>query len=207
MPPDRPRARAPDPWQLTDDAIAVLEACLLAHPPERGGALLGPAGHRLITHVLPDPEPGTPAGYANSPALQEILTAVLDHRCDLAYRGTAHSHPGSMTEPSPQDLLAFRAVLEANSTLSPLLFPIAVGRSMSAPTEPTEPAASWTTDHVVALGSGSLAAYTQSTDQRSVVPVALSVLAVRAAATALGAGRGLTPREAGSVREPMTGAL
>jgi proteasome lid subunit RPN8/RPN11 len=193
------------PWQLTDDALAALNACLLGHPPERGAALLGPAGRPLITHVLPDPEAGTTTGYTHSPPLQQLLTAVLDRRPDLAYRGTAHSHPGAMAEPSRQDLAAFGAVRDTNPHLAPApVFPIVVAAGRSALAEVTP---AWGDDHLLDLPGGTLAGYALSSDRDQAVPVTLSVLPVGAVTTALRRSCDVGCHEAGNVGEPTTGSF
>lgn len=196
-------------WQVTDDAVAALDACLLGHPPERGAALLGPAGRPLITHVLPDPDAGTSTGYTHSPALQQLLTSVLDRRPDLAYRGTAHSHPGAMAEPSRQDLAAIGAVRDANPHLTPApVFPIVVAATRSALAEVTH---TWGDEHLLDLSDGTLAGYALSERRRRAVTVRLSVLPVRAVTTALrrscGVGCHVGRHEAGSVGEPSTGSF
>jgi proteasome lid subunit RPN8/RPN11 len=195
------------PWRITDTALERLGQDLLAHAPERGAALLGPAGHRLVTHVLTDPETGSAASYRHSAALQHLLTQTLERGPDLAYRGTVHTHPGAMAEPSDQDGNAFRAVLLANPDLGPdVLFPILVCRPLEALGTIVE---SWGGDHLLPLPGGTLGGYTcRSRDGvPEVTAVVVSVLAVHSFVTMVCADTDWTPHESGVVREPTTGAV
>lgn len=210
------------PWQITDDALEALARHLLRPGPERGAALLGPRGSRLVHRVLPD-RPGGRATYRHSRRLQRDLDGALRAHPGLGYRGTAHSHPGTLAEPSDQDLVAFSAVHAANPALGgELLFPIAVrtGRALVAPV-----LARWGQAHLIELDGGCLAGYTlrgpggdnepseygrHSEHGRdgggpTVATVAIGVLPVGSFLRSVCAVGGSTFHDAGVVREPSSG--
>jgi hypothetical protein len=189
-------------WRLTDTARDQLSRCLLGLEPERGAALLGPRHRRLVTHVLPDPE--SAASYGHSATLRALLAAVLEAHPALEYRGTAHTHPGTMAEPSSQDRKAFRAVLEANPVLGDdVLFPVVVARPAA---ELDDVVAAWGSEHLLPLDGGTLGGYglAGSGPADGVVPVAVSVLGVGGLVERLCAATDRVPHQAGVVREACT---
>ncbi len=206
MRPERSVARTG--WWITDVAADRLSRALVmgAGEAERGAALLGPDGARLVTQIVVDPEPGDPVGYRHSDALGERLDRLRERRPDLAYRGTAHSHPEDLAEPSRQDRRAFEAVLAANGALLEALFPIVVPRP---PTRLSTVHAEWGSAHLLTLAGGCLAGYgcrltDHGVDLRA---TRLRLLPVREVVHRLCAGTGRRPREAGVVVEERTGEL
>ena len=195
----------PAPWRLTDIALADLSQHLLAREPERGAALLGPRGQRLVTQVLADPDPGSPTSYGHSDTLRDLLAQTLILRRDLGYRGTVHSHPGVIAEPSDQDEAAFRAVLDANPHLGEeVLFPIAVAAPVS---DLDEVAARWGDAHLLSVADGTIGGYIchRSDTCVELLSVQLDVLPVGSLVRALCAGTGRRPLDAGVVRDPTGG--
>ena len=186
------------PWLITDEALTRLNTHLAARAPERGAALLGPPGARLVTDVLPDPRPGRRDSYWHSDELRHALTERLSRDGTVTYRGTAHSHPGGLAAPSEPDRRAFRSTLDANPRLGELLFPIVVGRAVD------DLAPGLHGEHLTPMSDGTLAAFTALADGLSTTlhRVGLTVLPVRAVATALELELGWNPASLTPVQGP-----
>lgn len=153
------RTAAP-PWQITDEALEVLDRELATPAPERGGALLAPSGTRLVVEVLVDPVPGEQVSYWHSPQLGDALNRRLVDQPVLRYVGTVHSHPAAMAWPSAPDHCAFSASVTA-SGLEAGLFPIIVSTPRSELRMPEQHG----DGHLVELPHGTLAPYTWRTSQ------------------------------------------
>lgn len=184
MPTDPHRA-----WIITDEALFALDRHLAAPQPERGAALVGPAGTRMVTGIVADPVPGQRANYWHSGALDRKLKAVLGARPGLAYKGTAHSHPAGMAQPSGPDAKAFRSTILGNPHLTEFLFPIVVGVAAN------ELAAHYRGNHVVSLEHGTLAPFGANVDGRdaTVFRVALTSLPAQQTAAAVAQATGWHP--------------
>lgn len=152
-------ARTPAPrWQITDEALAILDRELAAPAPERGAVLLAPADTRLVMDVIVDPVPGERVSYWHSREVGELLNGRLAVQPLLRYVGTAHSHPGGMAWPSVPDHRAFSASVRA-SGLEAGLFPIVV----SAPSSDVRMPSQYGAGHLVDTPHGTLAPYTWRT--------------------------------------------
>ncbi|HET7824286.1 MAG TPA: ThiF family adenylyltransferase, partial [Anaeromyxobacter sp.] len=106
-------------WVLGD-----LEREVAAHPPERGGALVGPRGRPLVTRFVPDPgAAASSASWAPSRALDAAVKAL---ECDegLELKGVVHSHPAGLDRPSEQDVRELREGLRRNGHMPCYLAPI-----------------------------------------------------------------------------------
>lgn len=160
-------------WQITDEALAILDRELATPAPERGAALLAPADSRIVVDVLVDPVPGEHANYWHSATLGKLLNERLMANPLLRYVGTTHSHPSGMAWPSEPDHEAFAASVEA-SGLEAGLFPIVV---QQAPEELRMPAV-YGAGHLVHLPHGTFAPYTWRA-QRGLDPCHVSVLPLR----------------------------
>ncbi|WP_286928876.1 MULTISPECIES: ThiF family adenylyltransferase [Aeromicrobium] len=190
---DRTVARTPAPrWQITDEALAILDRELATPAPECGAALLAPADTRLVVDVIVDPVPGEQVSYWHSPRLGELLNARIADSPLLRYVGTAHSHPGGMAWPSLPDHQAFSSSVAA-SGLEAGLFPIVVATASADLRMPER----FGTGHLVDLAHGTLAPYTWRTTHGldscrvSVMPLRGSIeaaLAVLAPSLTLTAG-------------------
>lgn len=111
---------------ILDTVIEAVEEKLLAHPPERGGALLGPPGHALVSHFVADEwAPSSPIQYRPSRELAERVRR-LEANLDLEFKGIVHSHPGGLPRPSEADRQALAEGLRRNPHLAQLLGLIAV---------------------------------------------------------------------------------
>lgn len=159
-------------WTITDLALSAIDDHLARPVPERGAALVGPAGARLVTGIVPDPVPGQRADYWHSDDLRAALSATLARRAGLTYKGTAHSHPGGMAQPSQPDAKAFRSTILANPQLTDLLFPIVVGLDESQLAE------HYRGDHLISLDHGCLAPFSAyvSENAASVFRVPVNVM-------------------------------
>ncbi len=109
---------------VIDDVIRALDEQLLAHAPERGGALLGPPGQTLVTQFIFDAEAETTtATYAPSPGLTEqIRDQEVATQCEL--KGIVHTHPGTLDRPSGPDESAVAGGLALNPHLGSYMCPI-----------------------------------------------------------------------------------
>ncbi|ACL66456.1 UBA/THIF-type NAD/FAD binding protein [Anaeromyxobacter dehalogenans 2CP-1] len=111
-------------WCVADWVLRALDAELGGHPPERGGALLGPPGRPLVTRFEPDPGAHASASrWAPSAGLGERVTA-LERGEGLELKGLVHSHPGALDQPSAQDARELAAGLAHNPHLACYLGPI-----------------------------------------------------------------------------------
>src|SRR6266508_1224600 len=100
--PCSPRAGV-DLLYVCDWVLRDIEVEIGRHPPERGGALLGPLHRPLISRFLPDPEAAsTPFSYSPSSSLDRRVKQV-EAGDGLELKGIVHSHPRSVDRPSDQD--------------------------------------------------------------------------------------------------------
>lgn len=130
-------------WVLGD-----LEREIAAHPPERGGALLGPRGRPLVSRFLPDPEAvASGASWAPSRAL-DAGVKVLERDEGLELKGVVHSHPPGLDRPSEQDLRELGEGLRRNGHMACYLAPV-ITRGEALELEP----------HEIPLPSGKLSCF------------------------------------------------
>lgn len=109
---------------VCDWLLGEIEAHLGAHPPERGGALLGPRGRPLLTRLLPDPEAAaTAASYRPSRAL-DARAREIERIEGLELKGIVHSHPRGLDRPSEQDALELAEGLRRNGHMPHYLAPV-----------------------------------------------------------------------------------
>jgi len=110
---------------VTEDVLRRVEQEIADHPPERGGALLGPLGSPAITRFIYDSRAHTTgASYVPSDELIDEVPRIERHE-DLEFKGIIHSHPGSMGHPSGQDIYGpFTRALNENPHLLFFLGPI-----------------------------------------------------------------------------------
>jgi proteasome lid subunit RPN8/RPN11 len=110
-----------------DWVLRAIEAEIAAHPPERGGALLGPPQRLVVTHFAPDPEAATTsASYRPSRALDaRVKQLELDEGLEL--KGIVHSHPRGLDHPSEHDAAELATGLRLNGHMASYLAPIVTG--------------------------------------------------------------------------------
>ncbi len=121
-------------WVLRD-----LEREIAAHPPERGGALLGPRGRPLVSRFVSDPEAAiTSASYAPSRALDARVKAI-ERDEGLELKGIAHSHPRGLDRPSEQDARELGVGLRLNGHMPCYLAPIVTSAAPGSPPQALEP--------------------------------------------------------------------
>ena len=168
-----------------DWVLRALAAELGDHPPERGGALLGPRGRPVVTAFAPDPEAEASASsWAPSRALDGRVKA-LERGGLVELKGLVHSHRSGLDRPSDRDVLELAEGLRRNAHLAAYLGPVVSAGPHASPAEP----------HDVALGSGRIsffAARRVPDGGAEVFPVAARVLPLlgdlERAAAALGGG-------------------
>lgn len=174
---------------VLDAVLRAIEAALAAHPPERGGALLGPRGRPLVTRFEPDPEgTGTAVSWRPSRALDARVKA-LEREDDLELKGLVHSHPPGQDLPSDRDAEELGEGLRLNGHLACYLGPIVTAGGPGASLAP----------HEAALPSGKIAFYAGwrppgGAGRAMIRPLHVAIVPllrdVEAAAAALG-GRGV----------------
>lgn len=153
---------------LGDWVLGDVEREVAAHPPERGGALLGPRLRPLVTRFVADPEVARSApAYAPSRALDAAVKA-LEAGEGLELKGIVHSHPPGHDHPSGQDVRELAEGLARNGHMPCYLAPV-VTRGPPAELEP----------HEVALPSGKISffgAWREPAGGAAVLPLRLRVL-------------------------------
>lgn len=163
--------RDAETFWVTPDVVAAVDAEVLAHPPERGGALLGPPGIPAVTRFVFDPHARvTEASYTPSRWLNEQVRA-LERRDRLELRGILHSHPDGLDRPSGPDIHEFTTGLRLNAHMARYLGPIATRR----PAGPPAP-------HELATRHGKIswyAAYRADAPLAEVRPLAVSLVEPR----------------------------
>ncbi|WP_242392362.1 ThiF family adenylyltransferase [Anaeromyxobacter oryzisoli] len=123
---------------VADWLLRELEAELAVHPPERGGALLGPRQRPVLTHLVPDPGAvATAISYAPSRALAARVVE-LEREADLELAGIVHSHRDGLDRPSEQDALELAEGLRRNPHLARYAGPIVSDRREDAELAPHE---------------------------------------------------------------------
>jgi proteasome lid subunit RPN8/RPN11 len=106
-------------WVLRD-----VEREIGAHPPERGGALLGPRGRPLATRFVADPEAAaTSASWHPSRELDRGVREI-EREEGLELKGVVHSHPRGLDRPSAQDALELAEGLRRNGHMPFYLAPV-----------------------------------------------------------------------------------
>ena len=109
---------------LADWVLRAVDAEIGGHPPERGGALLGPRQRPVLTHFVPDPEAVVSStSYAPSRQLGARVNE-LERGAELELKGIVHSHQGGLDHPSEQDALELAAGLRHNPHLASYAGPI-----------------------------------------------------------------------------------
>jgi proteasome lid subunit RPN8/RPN11 len=108
-----------------DTALADIDSFIAAHPPERGGALIGPVGQPVVSRFLPDPRAAvTGVTYTPSQALRDAVAQLERSNVNLELKGIIHSHPSGMAHPSGGDHRAFADTLAKAPWLGRGVFPI-----------------------------------------------------------------------------------
>jgi hypothetical protein len=168
---------------LVDSVLTAIDRHVAAHPPERGGGLLGPLGLPLITAFLPDPDGiSTATTFRISSAFQRALTRIEETEPDLELKGIVHSHAEDGDHPSVRDLAAFTDCLRLTPWLGRYVTPIVTQENQR------------TSDHQVLLPNGLLSVFVSAPTPLGTVevrPARVQILPVgrdcARLATALGA--------------------
>ena len=111
-------------FSVLDSVLEGIHQEILAHPPERGGALYGPPYQPLVSYFELDATArNTSVLYTPSDALVRRIPEVERSR-NLEFKGIVHSHPGGMDRFSGPDRLAVETALSDNPHLAFFLLPI-----------------------------------------------------------------------------------
>src|SRR5574340_987816 len=133
---------------VADWVLREVDAELASHPPERGGALLGPRRKPLLTHFVADPEAVvTSTSYAPSRQLAARVRE-LELGAELELKGIVHSHGDRLDRPSERDALELAEGLRLNPHLASYAGPIV----SDGPGDDLEP-------HELPLSSGKLSCF------------------------------------------------
>jgi molybdopterin/thiamine biosynthesis adenylyltransferase/proteasome lid subunit RPN8/RPN11 len=117
---------------VLDDVLRAIEADIAAHPPERGGAVLGLIGRPVVTRFVFDAKAQTTSvTYRPSRWLNEQVKEV-EARDGLELKGIVHSHPHALDRPSDQDEHEVRQGLALNPHITRYLVPIVTGPAVAA---------------------------------------------------------------------------
>ncbi|MGL5065428.1 MAG: Mov34/MPN/PAD-1 family protein, partial [Microcoleus sp.] len=140
---------------ISKSVLHDIETAIVNHPPERGGAILGPVGQPIITRFLLDEEAHTSgASYLPSPQLtQRVQQLEIQER--LEFKGIIHSHPGGLDRPSGPDETAMLEGLNLNPHIPYFVAPIVTLQR------------SWgqLREHELPLGRGKISCYVASRDR------------------------------------------
>ncbi|MFI9821057.1 ThiF family adenylyltransferase [Streptomyces sp. NPDC052013] len=110
--------------RVTDHVLGTIVDRIGGPPPEAGGALLGPAGTDLVTHLVPDEEAAvTDVRYDTSTWLVEEVER-LQRASAVRFKGIVHSHPAGLPAPSAQDHREYGRSLALNPHLGRCLVPV-----------------------------------------------------------------------------------
>jgi len=132
---------------FTDTALDQIERSVAAHPPERGGALLGPLGEPIVSEFVYDDLAETGSTfYEASRQLNDRVRATEASNPALELKGILHSHPSSLSRPSQGDLVAFADSLRRTPWLGRFIVPIVTSGTAHD-------------DHEFALPSGRLSCF------------------------------------------------
>lgn len=108
-----------------DAALAEIDSFIAAHPPERGGALVGPVGQPVVSKFLPDPHAAvTGVTYTPSEKLRQLVAETERAHTTLEFKGIIHSHPSGMDHPSGGDYRAYADSLRKAPWLGRFICPI-----------------------------------------------------------------------------------
>lgn len=121
---------------FTDDVTEAIERELLAFPPERGGALLGPPNMPAVSEFIYDAHAAT-TGVSYVPSAW-LTQQVQEHEqaSGSQLKGVIHTHPDWLDHLSGPDHHAVACGLQANPHLSVYLCPIGTRvRNTNAPRE------------------------------------------------------------------------
>lgn len=131
---------------ILDTAHDMITRLIAAHPPEKGGALLGIIGEPFVTRLIPDEHART-TGASYQPS-RELAAQVKETELseNLEFKGVVHSHPGAMDRPSGQDERELKVGLDLNPHMPFYLVPIV---TTVPPSEPLGP-------HELACGGGKI---------------------------------------------------
>jgi proteasome lid subunit RPN8/RPN11 len=108
-----------------DTALGEINGFIAAHPPERGGALMGPVGQPVVSQFLADPD-ATVTGmtYTPSERLRRLVAHTERTNANLELKGIIHSHPDGIDHPSHGDHRAYADSLRKAPWLGKFVCPI-----------------------------------------------------------------------------------
>jgi proteasome lid subunit RPN8/RPN11 len=133
-----------------DTALAEINSFIAAHPPERGGALIGPVGQPVVSVFLPDPHAVvTGMTFTPSGQLRQRVAQTERANASLELKGIVHSHPAGMDHPSSGDHRAYADSLQKAPWLGRFICPIVTSHVRGDAGD----------QHRVQLGSGVMSVY------------------------------------------------
>ena len=120
---------------IGNDLLATIrDLCLISHPLETGGVLIGRYNGRLdtalatrVTGPPPDSQRKPTAFYRGIQGLHELLRALWPK--GEYYLGEWHYHPGSSPEPSAADVKRMQEIADSDDASCPEPLLLVVGKN------------------------------------------------------------------------------
>lgn len=109
---------------ILDSVLEEIDSTVTSHPPERGGALLGPKGQPMVTRFLLDQTALVTGVEFNASRELESQVSAIESGGEFEFKGLLHSHPRGIPRPSSQDLVAFADSLRNAPWLGRFIAPI-----------------------------------------------------------------------------------
>ena len=154
---------------ISESVLHEIETAIANHPPERGGAILGPVGQPIITHFLLDEQARTSgASYLPSPQLTQRVQQ-LELMEKVEFKGVIHSHPGGLDRPSGPDETAMLEGLNLNPHIPYFVAPIVTLQRYGGQLR----------EHELPIAQGKISCYVASRDRNYLRVETLSVRSVR----------------------------
>ncbi len=144
---------------ISTPCLKKINEYIANHPPERGGALLGPVGRPIVTDVILDSQAlTTGASYHPSLKLTEYVQQVEKSQ-PLEFKGVIHSHPSSLDRPSGPDEIAMEEGLKLNPHMPYFVAPIVTMQRDGAPPPPHRGDRRQLSDYELPLGLAKISFY------------------------------------------------
>jgi molybdopterin/thiamine biosynthesis adenylyltransferase/proteasome lid subunit RPN8/RPN11 len=109
---------------IYDFVVASIGTNIALDPPERAGALLGPAGKSCVSQFIIDDEASTTGTSFIPSSMIERRVQATELSSGREFKGLVHSHPGALDCLSSQDLISIERALDCNPHLASYIAPI-----------------------------------------------------------------------------------
>ncbi|MFS0774830.1 Mov34/MPN/PAD-1 family protein [Neobacillus sp. 3P2-tot-E-2] len=109
---------------VTDEVTKDTKNLIADLPAEKGGALVGIPGSRVITGLIFDSKAKTTLSSYNPSRYLNQIVKKRELESGLEFKGIIHSHPSGMDHPSSTDVIEVRGSLNTNKHLEMFVAPI-----------------------------------------------------------------------------------